>query len=78
MTKKITIAIDAMGGENAHKKMLPDIPISGWDVALTKEEGICLLEVNLSCNLFCNEYNKIKYNHFIHKWYNHLQNETNM
>ena len=38
--------------EIAHKEIIPDIPIAGWDVALTKEEGICLLEVNLSCNLY--------------------------
>jgi hypothetical protein len=31
--------------------MLPDVPLAGWDVALTAE-GACLLEVNLSCNFF--------------------------
>ena len=32
--------------------MLPDVPLAGWDVAITKEAGVCLLEVNLSCNFF--------------------------
>ncbi|CAM9327127.1 unnamed protein product, partial [Phaeothamnion confervicola] len=35
----------------AHRTMLPDVPLVGWDVAMTTR-GICLLEVNLSCNFF--------------------------
>lgn len=35
----------------SHYKMMPDVPIVGWDVAFTPG-GICLLEVNLSCNFF--------------------------
>jgi hypothetical protein len=35
----------------AHMAMMKEVPIVGWDVAFT-EEGLCLLEVNLSCNFF--------------------------
>jgi len=37
--------------ENAHMMLLPDVPLAGWDVALTNK-GMLLLEVNLSCNFF--------------------------
>jgi len=36
---------------DAHMKSCPNVPLCGWDVALTTE-GVCLLEVNLSCNFF--------------------------
>ncbi|KAF6251978.1 hypothetical protein COO60DRAFT_1628722 [Scenedesmus sp. NREL 46B-D3] len=35
----------------AHAAAAPDLPLVGWDVALTPE-GVFILEVNLSCNLF--------------------------
>ena len=38
--------------EDAHAKMLPGVPLAGWDIALTEEHGACLLEANLSCNFF--------------------------
>ncbi|GMH50059.1 hypothetical protein TrLO_g5079 [Triparma laevis f. longispina] len=42
--------------EEAHMKALPGVPMVGWDVVLCDEDsvegGICLLEVNLSCNFF--------------------------
>lgn len=44
----------------AHFKLLPDVPFAGWDVALTNK-GMCLLEVNLSCNFFKG--------HFDQQWY---------
>jgi len=37
--------------ENAHRSLLPDVPLAGWDVALTTK-GMLLLEVNISCNFF--------------------------
>uniref|UniRef100_A0A6B2L540 Alpha-L-glutamate ligase-related protein ATP-grasp domain-containing protein n=1 Tax=Arcella intermedia TaxID=1963864 RepID=A0A6B2L540_9EUKA len=37
--------------EEAHKELIPDVPLAGWDVALTTK-GTLLLEVNLSCNFF--------------------------
>lgn len=40
-----------------HTELLNNIPIVGWDVALTSE-GIMILECNLSCNLFYGKFNK--------------------
>ncbi len=60
--------------EQVHKKLLPDIPIAGWDIALTEEIGICLVEVNLSCNLFCAEFDKKFYNKFLYNWFTNLDN----
>jgi len=45
----------------AHEKLCPEVPLAGWDLALTKEVGPCLLEANLSCNFFKGS--------FDHKWY---------
>jgi hypothetical protein len=36
---------------HAHMVATPDVPLVGWDVALTPE-GVYLLELNISCNLF--------------------------
>jgi len=36
----------------AHRKLVPGVPLVGWDVAITAEAGVCLLEANLSCNFF--------------------------
>ena len=36
---------------HAHLVAAPDVPLVGWDVALTPG-GVFLLEMNLSCNLF--------------------------
>lgn len=35
----------------AHQTLMKDVPLCGWDVALT-EKGAVLLEVNISCNFF--------------------------
>jgi len=47
--------------EEAHFKLLPDVPLAGWDVAITEEAGMCLLEVNLSCNFFRGHFDQEKY-----------------
>jgi len=54
---------------DAHSKLLKDIPIVGWDVGLTKEEDNIILEINISCNLFCAKYNKQKYYAFLKSYY---------
>lgn len=36
----------------AHLKLMPGVPLVGWDVAITKDHGTLLLEANLSCNFF--------------------------
>eukprot|EP00730_Choanoeca_flexa_P013801 TRINITY_DN5725_c0_g1_i2.p1 TRINITY_DN5725_c0_g1~~TRINITY_DN5725_c0_g1_i2.p1 ORF type:complete len:504 (+),score=113.04 TRINITY_DN5725_c0_g1_i2:255-1766(+) len=46
---------------SAHAKMLPDVPLAGWDVAITREHGICLLEANLSCNFFNGSFDRTAY-----------------
>jgi hypothetical protein len=51
--------------EEAHFKLLPDVPLAGWDVALTEEAGMCLLEVNLSCNFFRGTFDQAKYFDFV-------------
>jgi hypothetical protein len=38
--------------EDAHRKLVPGVPLVGWDVAVTKNCGILLLEGNFSCNFF--------------------------
>ena len=45
----------------AHSRMLPDVPLAGWDVAMTAEHGCCLLEANLSCNFFNGSFNREAY-----------------
>lgn len=46
--------------KNAHLRLLPDVPMAGWDVALTTR-GILLLEVNLSCNFFRGQFDIPRY-----------------
>lgn len=44
----------------AHKRLVHDVPIVGWDVALT-DSGCFLLEANLSCNFFRGSFDRKKY-----------------
>eukprot|EP00039_Didymoeca_costata_P033410 m.42187 g.42187 ORF g.42187 m.42187 type:complete len:483 (+) comp9855_c0_seq2:1838-3286(+) len=37
---------------DAHSLSCPNVPLCGWDVAMTQLHGNVLLEVNLSCNFF--------------------------
>ena len=48
----------------AHKELLPEVPLSGWDVALTNK-GMLLLECNLSCNFFYGSFDKDYYFKFV-------------
>lgn len=52
----------------AHFKLMPDVPLVGWDVALTTV-GVCLLEVNLSCNFFRGSFDVPKYMRFMHDYF---------
>ena len=54
---------------DTHSKLLNDIPIVGWDIGLTTEKGIVILEINISCNLFCANYNKHNYYKFLKTYY---------
>ncbi len=57
--------------ENAHFKTCVDVPMAGWDVVLSDdvEGGVCLLEVNLSCNFFRGTFDE-------RKWMNFLEDVT--
>lgn len=59
---------------DAHFKLLPDVPLVGWDVALTTQ-GVCLLEVNLSCNFFRGSFNVPRYVNFVHDYFVALEDE---
>lgn len=55
--------------EDAHFRLLPDVPLAGWDVAITKEAGMCLLEVNLSCNFFRGTFDQREYFKFCNEYF---------
>lgn len=59
---------------DAHFKLLPDVPLVGWDVALTTK-GVCLLEVNLSCNFFRGSFSLTPYVQFVHDYLVALEEE---
>lgn len=48
----------------------------GWDVAFTSD-GICLLEVNLSCNFFRGTFDKVTYFEFINNYWKMLEGKEN-
>jgi hypothetical protein len=54
---------------DTHAKMLPDVPFVGFDVVLTDSPdvpgGICLLEVNLSCNFFGGDFDRGSWREFL-------------
>ena len=52
--------------ERAHARLMPDVPLGGWDVALT-DRGLMLLEVNLSCNFFMGSFDLDWYLDFLHR-----------
>lgn len=60
--------------ESAHLALLPDVPLAGWDVALTEEAGMCLLEVNLSCNFFRGSFDQKAYFDFVNDYFEFLGN----
>jgi len=62
--------------EDAHAKLLPRVPLAGWDVVLSKDHGACLLEANLSCNFFRGSFDEAKYVDFIHAYLRHCETIT--
>ena len=56
---------------DAHRKSCPNVPLCGWDVALTTE-GVVLLEVNLSCNFFQATIDYDQYFDFVDSHFKHL------
>merc|ERR1712146_872269 len=59
----------------AHFILLPDVPVVGWDLALTEEYGPVFLEVNLSCNFFKGSFDRKNYFHFLNGYFQHLEEE---
>ena len=57
----------------AHELLIPDVPIAGWDVAVTPCQGPVLLEANLSCNLFGGIYDRRAYAERIDAYYTSLR-----
>mmetsp|Transcript_151 Transcript_151/g.602 ORF Transcript_151/g.602 Transcript_151/m.602 type:complete len:242 (-) Transcript_151:352-1077(-) len=57
----------------AHRRLLPGVPLIGWDVALTEEAGMCLLEANLSCNFFRASFEQAAYFSFVEDVLAHLE-----
>jgi hypothetical protein len=57
----------------AHRKLMPGVPLIGWDVALTEEAGTCLLEANLSCNFFRATFDQAAYFHFVEDVLTHIE-----
>lgn len=59
---------------SAHEKLLPDVPMAGWDVALTNK-GVLLLETNLSCNFFRGTFDEDEYFNLVHDYFMMLDSE---
>mmetsp|Transcript_10483 Transcript_10483/g.13689 ORF Transcript_10483/g.13689 Transcript_10483/m.13689 type:complete len:412 (+) Transcript_10483:97-1332(+) len=59
---------------DAHFDLLPDVPMVGWDVALT-DQGMCLLEVNLSCNFFRGSFDVDSFISFVDKYFQFCEDE---
>ena len=55
-----------------HRKLLMDVPVCGWDVAVTDTDGPVLLEANLSCNLFGGQYDKQKFSTMLDSYFTKL------
>ena len=58
--------------ERAHARMMPGVPLAGWDVAFTNK-GMLLLEANLSCNFFRGSFDKAAYFDFVHEYFTDLR-----
>lgn len=59
---------------DAHSILLPDVPMAGWDVALTNK-GILLLETNLSCNFFRGTFDEDLYFNMVHEYFCMLEGD---
>jgi hypothetical protein len=54
---------------DAHRRLMPNVPAIGWDVAVAKGHGSVLLEANLSCNFFGGVYDRQKYLRIVDTYY---------
>ena len=64
---------------DAHLRLIPHVPLCGWDVAFTENHGILLLEGNLSCNFFRGEFDQENYFQFVKDYFisfnHHIQSQ---
>jgi len=59
---------------DAHLKMMPHVPLAGWDVALVHDtDEMVLLEANLSCNFFRGDFDKSSYFQFLEDYFLDLE-----
>ena len=54
---------------DAHLRLIPHVPLCGWDVAFTENDGMLLLEGNFSCNFFRGDFNQDAYFKFCHDYF---------
>jgi len=62
---------------DAHLKLIPHVPLCGWDVALTEKYGMVLLEGNFSCNFFRGDFDQQLYFKFVEDYFVALQEYDN-
>eukprot|EP00746_Dinoflagellata_sp_MGD_P008598 gnl/MRDRNA2_/MRDRNA2_117234_c0_seq1.p1 gnl/MRDRNA2_/MRDRNA2_117234_c0~~gnl/MRDRNA2_/MRDRNA2_117234_c0_seq1.p1 ORF type:complete len:129 (+),score=28.21 gnl/MRDRNA2_/MRDRNA2_117234_c0_seq1:2-388(+) len=60
---------------DAHSILLPDVPMAGWDVALTNK-GVLLLETNLSCNFFRGTFDEDLYFNMVDEYFGLLEGDA--
>jgi hypothetical protein len=57
---------------DAHLRLIPHVPLCGWDVALTPNNGMLLLEGNFSCNFFRGDFDQKSYFQFVNDYFEAL------
>jgi hypothetical protein len=57
---------------DAHLRLCPHVPLVGWDVALTKEHGMVMLEGNFSCNFFRGDFDQAAYFRIVDRYFKTL------
>lgn len=58
---------------DAHLRLIPHVPLCGWDVALTAEGEMLLLEGNFSCNFFRGDFDQESYFKFVSDYFVNLE-----
>ena len=62
---------------DAHLRLIPHVPLCGWDVALTPNNGMLLLEGNFSCNFFRGDFDQESYFKFVNDYFKALDGIKN-
>ena len=61
---------------DAHLRLIPHVPLCGWDVALTEDSGMLLLEGNFSCNFFRGDFDQAAYFQFVNDYFLNMERRT--